>query len=234
MNNFLKVLKPDNSPNFYGKLDDFFSSKDQLATFISSLQRFGMQQRSIGGCSEASIKSCILALAETKLSLLHKECYLVPRGGNLTFEIGYLGLVSLAYKTGLCDLIVAHPVYKGETFEVIDGTETRVIHKPDISVDRSDSNIIGVWGKIELSNGKTMVGVLSKSQLDSHKNNYSGGHAWKTSYVEMAKKTLIRKLIKTAPKSLSFIGVSEAVKEAAPEVVSYNSEKAQSNPLGWD
>ena len=233
MNNFLEVLKPKKSPDLYKKLADFFSTKEECATFVSSLQRFGVQERSIRGCTEGSIKSCILALAETKLSLLHKECYLVPRGGQLTFDISYIGFCALAYRSGLCDLVVAHPVYKGEEFTVIDGTETRIIHKADIGVDRSDRCLVGVWCKIELSNGRTMVGVLSRSQIDIHRAAFKCGRAWETSFVEMAKKTVIKKLIKTAPKALANIGITTTTVEAAPEVVYDHEKKSLPNPLGW-
>lgn len=234
MNNFLTVLKlGESTAAFFSKLGDFFSTPEQLATFVSSLQRFGLQEKAIGRCSEASIKSCILALAETRLSLLHKECYLVPRGNVLTFVISYLGLCALAYSTNLCDLIVAHPVYKGESFEVIDGTETRIVHRPDLTVDRSDQCLVGIWAKIELANGKTMAGCMSKQEIDSHRTNNQCGPAWKNSYVEMAKKTVLRRLFKTAPKALSTVGITENTTESMPSPV-YEHEQNSSNPLGLE
>ena len=135
------------------------------------------------------------------------QAYLIPYKNHGTleaqFQIGYKGLSDLAYRSGQVKTIYAEAVYENDEFEYELGLNPKLVHKPAIK-DRGD--VIYYYAVFKLTNGGEGFTVMSKDDIERHKNRFSkaanaGFSPWSTNYDEMAKKTVIKKVLKYAPLS---------------------------------
>ena len=135
------------------------------------------------------------------------EAYLIPYRNKGTlecqFQIGYRGLVSLAYRSGQVKTIYAEAVRENDEFEYELGLEPKLIHKP-AKKDRGE--ITYFYAVFKLVNGGEGFSVMSKDDMDKHMWKFSkaanaGFSPWQTNYEEMGKKTVIKRVLKLAPLS---------------------------------
>lgn len=132
------------------------------------------------------------------------EAYLVPFKNEATFMPGYRGLISIARRSGQINEIYAKEVYQNDTFDVEEGTDRKILHKPDYFCNRGD--LIGVYAVFVLKDGAYDFEIMSiddvnkiRSRSQAAKSSYS---PWSTDYAEMAKKTVMKRLLKRAPMSI--------------------------------
>ena len=135
------------------------------------------------------------------------EAYLIPYRNKGTlecqFQIGYRGLVSLAYRSGQVKTVYAEAVRENDEFEYELGLEPKLIHKP-AKKDRGE--ITYFYAVFKLVNGGEGFSVMSKDDMDKHMRKFSkaanaGFSPWQTNYEEMGKKTVIKRVLKLAPLS---------------------------------
>lgn len=150
------------------------------------------------------------------------QAYLIPykNKGNLEcqFQIGYKGLIDLAYRNGQMQTIQAQCVYENDFFEYEFGLEPKLIHRPAFS-DRGE--LVYFYGIFRTVNGGFGFSVMSKNDMDMYAKNYSKAFdssysPWKTNYEEMAKKTVIKQALKYAPIKTDFqraLSVDESIKK---------------------
>jgi recombination protein RecT len=154
------------------------------------------------------------------------QCYLIPyfngklKSMECQFQIGYKGMLDLAYRTGDFKVIYAKEVYKEDEFEYSFGLNMDLIHKP--SANRTGKPIF-YYACYKLSNGGYNFEVMSRKDAETWGKKHSKTFAfgpWKNHFDEMAKKTVLKKLLKTARLSteLSTSMVSDtAVIKAMPD-----------------
>lgn len=135
------------------------------------------------------------------------EAYLIPYRNKGTlecqFQIGYRGLVSLAYRSGQVKTIYAEVVREGDEFSYELGLEPKLVHKP---ADKDRGNVTYFYAVFKLVNGGEGFTVMSKDDMDKHMRKFSkaaqsGFSPWTTNYEEMGKKTVIKRVLKLAPLS---------------------------------
>lgn len=133
------------------------------------------------------------------------QAYLIPYRNKGVMEVqyqtGYKGLIELAHRSGQFKNIEAHTVFENDEFEYEYGLEPKLVHKPALK-DRG--GIIAFYAVFTLVNGGFGFEVMSKEDIDAHAKKYSQGFnssysPWKTSYESMAKKTVLKQLLKYAP-----------------------------------
>jgi len=135
------------------------------------------------------------------------EAYIIPYGKEASFQIGYKGLLSLAYRTGEYKTIYAHEVYPNDTFDYGYGLEPHLKHVP---ADEPEGEPIYYYGVYHLQNGGRDFRVWSRKKIENHAKKYSQAFKkgwsspWKTDFDSMAKKTVLIDLLKYAPKSIEF------------------------------
>lgn len=136
------------------------------------------------------------------------QAYIIPYKGKAQFQMGYKGLLDLAYRTGLFRRIEAREVYENDAFELAYGLEGTLRHKPLLQGDRGQ--VIGYYSLFELHNGGASFLYLSKDDALKHAQKYSEAFKagrntpWSTDFDEMAKKTAVKSLLKYAPLSTEF------------------------------
>ncbi len=131
------------------------------------------------------------------------------------------GLVQLVLNTGLVANIRCSVVYKGETFKWKDeGGRLSYSHERDFSaaIDEGFDNIIGAYAVIQFKDDSWMMEPMSRRQIDRRRAvSRAKKGPWVPWYDEMAKKTVLRHLIKLAPQSKQLAAV-EAVLDADPYI----------------
>lgn len=167
------------------------------------------------------------------------QAYLIPyrnRGVmEVQFQLGYRGMIDLAYRSGGVQNIQAHEVYENDTFEYELGLEPKLRHVPALK-DRGD--VILYYAVFKLTNGGIGFEVMSKEDVEAFakkKSKTYGTGPWQSDFDAMAKKTLVKRLLKFAPLKSDFVravttdetiksGISENMADLPDETVTIDVE----------
>lgn len=157
----------------------------------------------LNACDPKSICGGILRIAQMGLevgSMLGKV-WLIPKAGEATIMLGYRGMLDLIRRSPDVFSIKSACVYENDLFEFEDGSTPYVKHKRKWS-DRGE--LIGVFSILIMKNGYFQFEMMSVEEVDAIRKISPGKNspAWANYYPEMAKKTVIRRLFKTAPSSI--------------------------------
>lgn len=145
------------------------------------------------------------------------QAYLIPyfnsnkKVTECQFQIGYKGLIDMAYRSDNMQTIQAHVVYENDQFDFEYGLQPKLSHKPAIK-DRGKA--IFVYATFALKNGGYGFEVMSISDAEAHGKKYSKtfkAGPWQENFEEMAKKTVIKKVLKYAPIKTDFLMYDNAV-----------------------
>jgi recombination protein RecT len=140
------------------------------------------------------------------------QAYLIPFKNNkkgiteCQFQIGYKGLIDLAYRSGDMASIQAYCVYKNDDFDYELGLDPVLKHKPAKS---NRGKLEYVYAVFKLQNGGNGFEVMSVDDINQHARKYSQGFnssysPWKSNFDEMAKKTVLKRVLKYAPIKTDF------------------------------
>lgn len=139
------------------------------------------------------------------------QAYLLPFKKNgkpeVQFQIGYKGLIDLAYRSGEVEVVQAQCVYEHDKFECEYGIEPKLKHVP---ADGDRGKLIKVYAMFRTKSGGYGFEVMSIKDIEDHAKKYSKAFnssfsPWKTSFEEMAKKTVLKKVLKYAPLKSDFV-----------------------------
>ena len=143
------------------------------------------------------------------------QAYLIPYGNVCQFQLGYKGLIDLAYRSGEVSSIQAHEVHEHDTFEFEFGLEPKLRHVPAKS-DRGP--VTFYYAVLKLKNGGVGFEVMSREDVEKFAMKKSKAYRngpWQTDFDEMAKKTVLKKVLKYAPLKTEFaraVATDETVK----------------------
>lgn len=126
--------------------------------------------------------------------------------------IGYKGLIDLARRSGQIVSIAAHEVCANDKFELVYGLDEKLNHIPAMQ-DRG--GVIGFYAVAKLKDGGHCFEFMSTQQVMQIRDESQGyqqavkykkqdGHPWGAHFVEMGRKTVIRRLAKYLPLSIEF------------------------------
>lgn len=187
-------------------------------------------------CSAPSVLASMLNAAQLGLepNTPLGQAYLIPYWNSKTgceeaqFQIGYKGLLSLAYRNPEIQSIQAHTVYENDKFEYSFGLNPTLTHVPAL---KNRGEAICYYAIYNMANGGYGFEVMSKADIEEHKSKYSkadnkGFSPWSTNFDEMAKKTVIKKLLKYAPLSVE-LARAMAQDETTPDLPDLPEELAR-------
>lgn len=149
------------------------------------------------------------------------QAYLIPYKNKgvleCQFQIGYRGMIDLAYRNERVQSIEAQTVYENDIFEYELGLKPKLIHKP---VFDEPGAIRAFYAIFKLDNGGFRFEIMSKTSIDAYAAKYSKAFSsefspWKSNYEGMAKKTVIKQLLKYAPMKSDFqkaVSMDETIK----------------------
>ncbi len=158
-------------------------------------------------CTQISFLAALMNAAQLGLepNTPLGQAYLIPYNNKGTmecqFQIGYKGIIELVYRNELVQTISAQVVYENDQFEYELGLNARLYHKPALK-DRGEAVLF--YALFKLANGGYGFEVMSKEDIDlfamKHSKAFTSEYSpWKSEYEEMAKKTVIKRVLKYAP-----------------------------------
>ncbi len=167
----------------------------------------------LASCTPSSFLGAMMSAAQLGLepNTPLGQAYLLPYKNKgideVQFQVGYKGLIDLAYRSGEVELVQAHIVYANDKFECEYGLEPKLIHKP---ADRDRGEAVKVYALFKTKSGGYGFEVMSMEDVRLHAERYSKAYStsfspWKTNFEEMAKKTVLKKVLKYAPLKSDFI-----------------------------
>jgi len=174
---------------------------DRLARIATTVMR---QTPQLAQCTPESFLGALMTCAQLGLEpgpLGH--AYLVPYGREVTFVPGYRGLVELARRSGQVQSVQARIVRDGDEFDYEFGLEPKLRHRPTADADKPVTHAYAV---LRLKDGGVDFDVMTRAEIDAirKRSRAANNGPWVTDYAEMAKKTVLRRLLKTAPMSVEY------------------------------
>lgn len=152
------------------------------------------------------------------------EAYIIPYGTSAEFQLGYQGIITLAQRTGEYKSIYAHAVYANDDFRYHLGLHKDIHHVP---AEEPEGDPIYYYAVYHLKNGGFDFSVMSAKQIRNHAQKFSKTYnskssPWQTDFNSMALKTVLKNVLKYAPKSIEVtkaMVLDETVKtEIAPDM----------------
>jgi recombination protein RecT len=171
----------------------------------------------LAACTKSSFLAALITCAQFGLepNTPLGQCYIIPYARQATFQMGYQGLLSLAYRTGEYKSIYIREVYKDDEFKVTYGIFEDLEHVPSEDGPADKELPTHIYAVYHLKNGGYSFECWSWNKIIKHAKKFSksfnkadGG--WQTNPVAMAKKTVLIALLKYAPKSLEMSRAMEA------------------------
>lgn len=166
-------------------------------------------------CTPQSLLGAVMQCAQLGLepSILG-HAYLIPyRNKNrdtgqyedeCQFQIGYKGLIELARRTGQISSIIAHAVYENDEFEYEYGINDNLRHVP---TDGDRGAVVKYYAVAKFKDGGYAFTVMSKRDIEIHRDKFSKTKnygPWVDHFDSMAKKTVLKELMKYMPISVEF------------------------------
>ena len=163
-------------------------------------------------CTQMSFLAALMNAAQLGLepNTPLGQAYLIPYNNKgvmeCQFQIGYKGLIDLSYRNPQMQIISAQAVYENDDFSYELGLNPKLEHRPTLG-ERGEVRLF--YGFFKLVNGGFGFEVMSKTAMDAYAKEYSKAFdssfsPWKSNYIGMAKKTVIKQALKYAPLKTDF------------------------------
>ena len=157
----------------------------------------------LANCSVESFMGAMMSAAQLGVepNTPLGQAYLLPYRNHgqleVQFQLGYKGMIDLAYRSGEISSIQAHEVHEGDEFVYEYGLEPKLSHRPALK-DRGP--VTCYYAVFRTKSGGFGFEVMSREDIQAHAKQYSKAYSsnyspWKTSFDEMAKKTVLKKVL---------------------------------------
>lgn len=203
--------------------------KDRLLRLAMTTIRTtpGLREANPGSLLGAVMEAAQLGLEPGPIG----HCYMLPFKNNkkgtteVTFIIGYKGMIDLARRSGHIQSIYAHAVYENDEFEYELGLDPKLVHVPTMETDKGA--FIGSYAVAKFKDGGYQMEFMPKAEIEKRRNSSPSGRSkyspWNNHYEEMANKTVIRHMWKYLPISVEIQqhvshdeGVARDIKDITP------------------
>jgi len=163
-------------------------------------------------CSPASVVQAVLTAADLGLDPSGRlgSAYLVPYKSECQLIPGYRGLIDLAARSGMVRSVNAWVVHESDTFKPVNGKmPLHIPYLPKPGEPLSPGAPWAVWGRYQTRGGGSEAEIMSMPEVWSIRERSAGykyavqngkaDNPWISDFEEMAKKTVIRRMLKKAP-----------------------------------
>lgn len=161
----------------------------------------------LASCEPASFLAAMMTAAQLGLepNTPLGQAYLIPYGKQCQFQLGYKGLIDLAWRSGDVADIQAETVYANDVWEYELGLNPKLRHVP---ADKDRGDPVRYYAVIRTKGGGSISAVMSAADVMAHAKKYSKSYnsgPWQTNFDEMAKKTVLKRALKYAPLKSDFV-----------------------------
>lgn len=187
-------------------------NSEKAQQFATQMRLMISKEPKLAQCTPESLAVSMIACVHLDImpNTPEQRAYIIPYKNNrlnryeAQFQMGYKGLIELAYRSNLIKSVSAELVFPQDKFDVDLGMRT-LSHKPDMSIDRTNfKDAIAVYAVARLGNGELAFDVLSKSEIDKVRGvvKYMAKDSpWNSWEESMVKKTAVKRLLKFLPSS---------------------------------
>jgi recombination protein RecT len=198
--------------------------KDNVERVVRVARTAYLTNPAIQRCTPLSILSAVLRACELNLepggALQH--AYLVPYGADCQFQLGYRGMLELARRSGQFRSIDARVVRQEDRFELSFDPEPTLKHVPVLHGEAGE--ITHAYAYARLIDGSLVVSVMTRAEVESiRKKGSANSPAWRDHWSEMAAKTVLKRMLKRQPCSVT---IREALES--------DTEGLSPAAAGWD
>jgi len=198
--NYLAKTQQAKIVNFFG------GDKQKALKFLSAAVTAVEQTPELLKCIPQSLTNSLVKMASFNFmpSDVSGQAYIVPYRRKdvmeAKFQLGYRGWIEIIYRAGV-DKIEARVVRENDEFDI---TDDGIVHKFDWKKSNKErGDIIGVYA-IAHFRGQKFWEYMHIDDIKEHAKKYSKtfsnkDSAWNTSFEWMAKKTVIKQLVKLLP-----------------------------------
>ncbi len=184
---------------------------DRAMKYAATLSSLAQNDPKFYECTPDSVIAGMMACVHLDLmpNTPEQDAFLIPRKihgvQKVTFQLGYKGLIKLGYRSGVVMAMGAELVFPEDEFEVIAGSEQKLIHKPNYDIDRTKfGDVTRVYAWAHPTNGGKIFDVMSMSELEKVRETVqakSTDAPWQKWPEAMAKKTVLKRMSKFLPSS---------------------------------
>jgi len=183
-------------------------------------------------CTKESLIGALIECAAWGLQPFGGLVYLVPRRNKgineVSFQLGYRGIVELIMRSGKVAYVNAHCFYENEKFNVSYGTSPGIDHIPLDTSKRGE--IAGAYAVFKLLSGDVQFNVMWKEEIEKRRRVAKTDLFWKQWTEEMYKKTAVHngaKFLQLSPEIHDTLQKDATVISINPE-----KEKMKTNVIG--
>lgn len=207
--------------NYTNQIKNYLGDEKKAMKFLSSVMGTVQKIPKLLECEPTSVINSFMTMAQLGLmpSDVSGEAYVLPYGGKAQFQLGYQGIVTLAYGAGVqairSDVIRANDLF---TYE-----NGQINHKIDIMKSNSErGEIIGAYAiatvnGIEIAKAMNIKDIveIGKKFSKSFSTDFSPWNEKNDPERWMFKKTVLKQLAKMLPKNEKlFVAISEDNKDS--------------------
>lgn len=203
-----EIIKSNNKPTPVNDMRNLLSNKgmqsmfddalkDKSGPFLASIIDLYNGDDYLQKCDAKQVVMEALKAATLNLPINKSLgfAYIVPYKGKPTFMIGYKGLVQLAMRTGQYKALNSGVIYEGMELEedYLSGT-FKITGKP------TSDKALGYFAYFKLINGFEKALYMAADEIEAYGKKYSQSFTskyspWQSEFDEMAKKTVMRRLL---------------------------------------
>lgn len=130
--------------------------------------------------------------------------YLIPRKGKAVLEVDWRGFIRMAQREGAIRSASADVVYAGDQFAYRRGTDPRIDHYPTRGPafgEPERGDVTHFYAILYLPDGSFTFEVMTKAEVEAirRRSPASEDGPWVTDYIEMGRKTVVRRVFKYVP-----------------------------------
>lgn len=195
------VRNPEVMREIQDALPAHLTKEKMVRTFLTALT----STPALLDCSPASLLRAITEASQLGLPTdgILGHGYILPYKGQAKFIPGYRGLMDLARRSGQVDWIQARIVYEEDEFDYEYGLEPSLTHKEAKRDGVEKGRVVAVYAAAKLVSGEKVFEVMYTEDIEAIRRRSPSGKKgpWVSDWEEMARKTLIRRLMKYLPLS---------------------------------
>lgn len=187
-------------------LKNYLGDKDNALRFMTAVMHCIEKTPKLLECTPQSVIGAFMECAALGLypGNASGDCYVLPYAGKAQFQLGYKGMKTLAYRSGVlaCDTDI---VFSKDKFKIVRGTNPRIEHE-EANGDRGKP--IGAYAWAEVTPGNKIFFYMKEAEIMKIKalsqakdSKYSPWNSNNDPMMWMWRKTPFKQLAKMMPTS---------------------------------
>lgn len=207
----IDTLKQELNAQYMKTVENYFAGSAEKARLFMTTALVAVQKvPDLLKCDRMSLMTSLMSCAELNLfpSNVSGEAYIIPYKGKAQFQLGYQGMITLMYRSGV-ENVRSNIIFANDEFDYVEGLEPKLMHKPCWRGDKGE--VVGVYAVARI-NGTDVFKVLSiedvmkfKEFSQSKGSEYSPWNQKNDPERWMLRKTAIKQLAKLLPKNNKLI-----------------------------